>query len=109
MADNDPVNDLTARRMVPGDLMVKDNHVAIVNYITGDRGENDIGSGDYREASDIKLIHAVSSPQYVIFGADDPDTWTHFQGVENGLVTDTWDWDDFNNTKDDYTVRRLLP
>ena len=107
--DDDADNDLTARRMVPGDLIAKSGHCAIVNYITGDRGEDDPLEPDYRDGEDVWIIHAISSPQYVNFGADDPDTWASYDGVRNGQVTDTWTWETFNNAKSGYVARRLLP
>lgn len=76
----------TYNKMVPGDLVIMDGHVAIVNYITGERG--------VREMTDIRLIQAIGGP-------DKYPKW--------GKVNSLWTWGDNNFNGIKYHARRLRP
>lgn len=93
----------TYSRLAPGDLIIKAGHVAIVNFISGDRGEKDANSDNVRDDTKIHLIQAISQK------SDDPDAYPN-DNRRDGLVTDTWNWRDFGKeARKAYHARRLLP
>jgi hypothetical protein len=87
----------TYRKIAPGDLVIKNSHVGIVNYVTGERGAppNTI---EGRDATKIMLIQAHG-------GFDDSDQ--NIPGLPAGRVTDAWSWEDMDN-ENDYELRRLV-
>ena len=95
--DYDPSDD-TYNRVAPGDIIIKSGHVAIVNYVTGERGNRDPNANDVREAEKIHLIQAHGLQ-------DDPDL---YGDRVSGRVTDSWRWSDMHGSEE-YQLRRLRP
>jgi hypothetical protein len=92
----------TFHRVAPGDMVIKNGHVALVNYITGERGNDQASDPNKRDGSDIFLVQAISQR------SDRPNAYA--DGRLDGRVTDTWTWDSFGrNARLTYKARRLLP
>ena len=97
--------DTIYHRLVPGDLIIRgapySGHVAIVNYITGCRGETNPKSKYTRNDHDIRLIQSICNPK-----GDRPRPYNDKR--LDGRVTDSWTWFSmFNNGQ--YHARRLMP
>ena len=97
----------TFHRIAPGDVIVRidvenrADHVAIVQYITGERGNDQESSDGKRDELDIFLIQAISSL------GDDPDMYPN-DDRRDGQVTDTWSWAEMS-VPPHWHARRLRP
>jgi len=92
----------TYNRMVPGDVIIKPGHVAIVNFVAGERGNIDNNSTYCRNSKNIYLVQAISQ------GSDRSNFYP--DGRVDGRVTDTWTWQKMGTkAQKGYHARRLLP
>jgi hypothetical protein len=96
--------DTTYQRLVPGDIIIRgypnSGHVTIVNFVTGERGNNDEESSDCRNDNDIHLIQAIG-------GSDNPQGYNSRMRIEAGRVTDHWRWQTMAS-EEEYHARRIL-
>lgn len=95
---------ITFHRVAPGDIIIRagvpnsPDHVAIINYITGERGNKDLTDPNSRDGSKIRLIQAIG-------GSDK----TYQNKIElGGRTTDTWRWSTMTSPAT-YKARRILP